>query len=199
MDTAPSIFDSNEYFNVSFESLKLWEENLIDYSFEDCSFHSCQFEKVSFSCSIFTSCEFINCSFLMCDIGHTTLNGAHFNDSRIIGLNFSECNSFAFSPYFYKCILDSNIFFNNDFVKGKFIECKIKDIDFIECNFKSASFAKSSFSAVIFSKCDLEKADFLGAKDYSVDPFNNNLKNAKFDLPEAQSFLSFLDIKIVDD
>lgn len=43
---------------------------------------------------------------------------------------------------------------------------------------------------------NLMEADFSDAKNYSINPFNNKLKNAKFSKTKVYSLLNFLDIII---
>lgn len=63
--------------------------------------------------------------------------------------------------------------------------------DFSERDFRNTDFEKS-----IFSKTNLYKVNFKGAKNYYIDIKNNNIKKAKFSLPEALSLLDTLDIEI---
>ena len=180
-----------EFEKVSFDNLVL--EN---HTFEDCRFISCSFAHISLKEASFISCEFDACSLTLCDMKFATLNGVVFRNCRLIGLNYTECNSFGFSPEYYDCVLDTNMFFENNLSKCAFEGCTLKNTDFINCNLKEASFRKSTFDAVLFEKANLEKTIFLEARDYRIDPFGNKLKGAKFDLPEAQSFLGYLGIKL---
>lgn len=41
-------------------------------------------------------------------------------------------------------------------------------------------------------------ANFIGARNYAIDPTQNTLKKAKFSLPEAMSLLRSLDIELID-
>jgi hypothetical protein len=48
----------------------------------------------------------------------------------------------------------------------------------------------------MFHQCNLEKADFRKAEGYSIDFRINRIASARFNLPEAGSFLGFLGIRI---
>lgn len=67
----------------------------------------------------------------------------------------------------------------------------------MNCNVSESSFEGTSFDKTSFHECNLSKADFSSAKNYSINPSENIIKNALFSLPEAQSFLEYLNIKII--
>ena len=48
----------------------------------------------------------------------------------------------------------------------------------------------------LFHNCDLSRSDFSGALNYSIDVRTNQVKQAKFSLPEAIALLQALDIRI---
>ncbi|MBN2511118.1 MAG: pentapeptide repeat-containing protein [Spirochaetales bacterium] len=193
---AEQTLNSNDYHEcLEFDKVYFDSLMLESHSFEDCIFISCSFNHVSLKETSFISCTFEACSFTLCEMKHTTLNGAAFLRCRIIGLKFTDCSSFAFSPEFRESILDSNMFFENNLHKCIIEGCTIRNTDFIHCNLKEASFKGSVFDTVLFEKTNLEKSVFLEAKNYTIDPFGNKLKGAVFDLPEAQSFLGYLGIR----
>ena len=47
-----------------------------------------------------------------------------------------------------------------------------------------------------FSKTNLSGADFRGARNYYIDVRNNNVKKARFALPEAMSLLGSFEVII---
>ena len=179
-----------------YDSVRFEDYEIADHIFEDCEFRSCLFTKTSFRGTAFISCTFTGSTLMMCDLTNTSLNEVVFKECKIAGLNFTDCNKFAFKPEFLGCVLDADMFYGNNLRKAGFENCRLKNTDFIECNLNEGSFRKSEFAAVTFQNCNLEKAVFLEAKNYSIDPSTNRLKKAKFDLPEAQSFLAFLGIDL---
>lgn len=80
--------------------------------------------------------------------------------------------------------------------KSKIINCKIKNSYFTDTDFRESDFSGTCFEKVIFHNCNLEKSDFRTASGYEIDPGDNKIKNSKYRLPEALSFLGFLGIKI---
>jgi len=179
-----------------FESVSFAGRDLAGHTFEDCVFSSCHFIEVPLARVAFVSCAFRQSELSLVKIENTTLNSVRFEGCKLIGLNFADCNKFGFLPDFSDCLLDSSVFYSNCLKKGRFLECTIRNCDFIECDMREADFSDSTLESSTFQKCNLEKADFRSSSDYSIDPLTNRLSKARFTLPEAQSFLGFLGIKI---
>jgi uncharacterized protein YjbI with pentapeptide repeats len=66
----------------------------------------------------------------------------------------------------------------------------------VETNLKMAKFRETDLTGTFFRQCDLTEADFRGAKNYRFNPWENQMKNARFSTPEVLSFLSPLQILI---
>ncbi len=52
------------------------------------------------------------------------------------------------------------------------------------------------FYNCVFTNCDFTKADFSHAKNYSINPLINKIKNAKFAMPDAIRLLASFEVKI---
>ncbi|RLG90863.1 MAG: pentapeptide repeat-containing protein, partial [Thermoprotei archaeon] len=57
---------------------------------------------------------------------------------------------------------------------------------FKQCNLQNST----------FHNCNLARADFSGAREYSFSPVNNKIRDAKFNFPEVVELLRFFQIKI---
>jgi len=79
---------------------------------------------------------------------------------------------------------------------GEFLECIIRENDFINTNLTGSDFSDSDLQASKFQNTNLEKTNFVGAKNYYIDPTQNKLKKAKFSQPEVLSLLARFEIKI---
>lgn len=188
------ILEYNE--EVEYKSIDFSNYELADYTFDNCQFISCKFNELSLHSSAFSSCCFKGCELVLTSLINTRLTDVTFIASKIMGIDFSVCNDFGLSFEFRESIMDSIVIFGKKLRKTKMIECQIKNSDFTDMDFKEADFSKSTFENVVFHNCQLEKADFRSSQGYAIDPGTNRLKNARFSLPEAQSFLGFLGIKI---
>ncbi|HNY18090.1 MAG TPA: pentapeptide repeat-containing protein [Treponemataceae bacterium] len=188
---------SDDYHaGLRFEGVDFSGLALADHTFEDCAFLSCRFKELSLARVGFISCAFENCELVLVKLENATLNTVDFRKSKLVGVNFSDCNKFGFLPAFDDCLLESAVFFANCLKKARFIKSSIRNSDFIEADLRDACFDGSSLEGTTFQKCNLERADFREAFDYSIDPANNRLVHARFKLPEAQSFLGFLGIEL---
>jgi fluoroquinolone resistance protein len=185
--------DSQTYSSVIFNKY-----DLTGHTFENCIFESCHFIEMPLSDVKFLTCSFSNSELVSVKIDQAILNTIDFIDCKIMGLNFGKCGKFGFFLKFKNCIIENTVFESNNLKKGEFKNCSIRFSDFSECDIREADFTGTEFERTTFHQCNLEKTDFRTARNYTIDPFNNKIKKAKFSLPEAQSFLGFLNIDIKD-
>jgi len=197
-NTDTDILTDEYYDGARFHSIDFTEDKLADRSFEKCTFISCHFREIPLNRTVFCSCVFIECEIVLTKLNAITLNGVEFQSCKIMGVNFTDCNDFGFSPEFTKCIVNSSSFYGKSLRKRKFTGCRLIDCDFTNCDIREADYSDTTFEKVIFHNCNLEKADFRTSHGYAIDPFTNKIKKARFTLPEAQSFLSFIGVSIED-
>ena len=74
---------------------------------------------------------------------------------------------------------------------------KLKESHFTDTALSGADFSHVDLSGTTFHECDLSKADFSTATHYDIDPQTNNIKQAKFSLPEAVGLLRGFEVVIV--
>ena len=74
---------------------------------------------------------------------------------------------------------------------------KLKECYFTNTCLNGADFGSVDLSGTLFHNCDLCKADFSSAINYTIDPQTNKIKKAKFSLPEAMGLLRSFEIDIV--
>ena len=146
----------------------------------------------------FRDCTFNKCQIILVILKNTMFSDIQINESKVQGIDFSECNNISFSIDFHKSILDSVVMFEKNLKRTKYIDCVIKNTDFDNCEMKSCNFSGTKFETTSFHNCDLEKCDFSKAAGYQIDPVTNKQKDAMFSIPEVLSFLGYLKIKIVD-
>jgi fluoroquinolone resistance protein len=184
--------ENTKYTSINFSEHSLGD----DYLFENCLFVSCKFNSITINKINFCSCIFHECEFILTKLNNTTLNGVKFINCKLMGINFSDCNDFALFMEFDESILDYIVVFGKNLKKTSMIKCHVRNSDFTETDFREADFSGTTFEKTTFHNCNLEKSDFRTSSGYEIDPAANKIKNAKFSLPEAQSFLGFLGIKL---
>ena len=75
--------------------------------------------------------------------------------------------------------MDYCTFFGTKLNKTVFKKCSLRETDFTEANLSMAQFPESDLLGTIFSNTNLEKTDFRGATNLSIDPQYNKMKGAK--------------------
>ncbi len=82
-------------------------------------------------------------------------------------------------------------------MKGsKFSNCRLIEVDFTESGLEGVSFDGCNLSGSVFQMSNLEKANFVGAQGYIIDPSNNRMKGAKFSQDGLAGLLTTFGIHI---
>lgn len=155
-------------------------KKLRNREFIRCEFIGCDFNKSDLKGNAFEDCSFKQCNFTMADVDNVGFRNAIFVDCKILGLDFTRCNTFAFSFSFTDCYLDYSIFYGTKLRKTVFKNCSLKDVEFSEADLTGSSFENCDLSATRFANTNLEKVDFSTAQNFAIDPESNKLKKAKF-------------------
>jgi len=197
------INDSQHYYqNLNFKDINLSLKTIEAKEFDNCTFSACNFTETKFQ-----KCKFYECTFNKCNLSlMTVLNSSFFDivfeNSKAIGINWSNAawpRIKVNSPLqFYKCVLNYSSFFGLCLREIIIVECNAEEVDFREADCTNATFTHTDFTKSLFSKTNLTKADFTEATNYNIDVFLNEIKKAKFSLPEATSLLRSLDIELID-
>ncbi len=73
--------------------------------------------------------------------------------------------------------------------KTGFEGCEVLECDFFETNLEGANFNKADLKGSVFENTNLTKASFVNAVNYEINPNLNEVKSAKFSMPEVLSLL----------
>lgn len=180
----------------TFENVDYTEKDLSEREFINCSFINCDFSKSNLSNNDFVDCQFERCNFTMAVLDKSTLSKVYFSHCKILGVNFSKCNSLLFSVDFQHCALDYSSFFRRKMKKTKFKDCSLKDVDFEEADLTSSVFDHCDLSNTGFKLSILEKVDFRTSRNYIIDLDLNKVKKAKFHYMGIVGLLAKYDIDI---
>lgn len=178
------ILDQN-FENTDFSQIEKGE-------YENCIFRNCNFEYADLSGFSFNDCGNLS----MAKLVSTAFRNVIFKECKMFGLHFDDCNEFGLSFKFDGCSLNNSIFYKTSIKKTSFKNSKLIEVDFAECDLSNAIFNNCDFSGSVFDNTNLEKADFRTSVNYSIDPFLNRLKKAKFSLSEVYGLLHKFDIEI---
>ncbi|WP_177761962.1 pentapeptide repeat-containing protein [Flavobacterium sp. I3-2] len=164
--------------------------------YESCIFESGDFTKHNLIGFVFIDCVFLNSNFNMVEVGNTSFKQVKFIDCKMLGVRFDTCNPFLFEAIFENCYLNLASFYKMKIRKAVFKNCNLVETDFTEAHLMESDFSESNLFRAIFKQTNLVKANFNSAKDYTIDPDNNDIKKAKFSIPGVFGLLDKYNIVI---
>jgi fluoroquinolone resistance protein len=196
------ISPKSDYTDQVFEDLRQEHDRVDSSEFQDCVFIRCVFTE-----TVFQKCRFVNCVFQQCDLSlmgmeESSFSSVRFEDSKVIGINWAQADWTLYrrreSLEFYRCAISHSTFIGLRLPGIQIQECVAADVDFREADLSGANFAGTDLVKSMFGQTNLSKADLSRARNYALDPSKNNLKQAKFSLPEAMALLYALDIILTE-
>ncbi len=119
-----------------------------------------------------------------------------FNDCKLLGVLFENCNDFLFEVEFTNSILNVSSFFKLNMKNTNFKNCTLKEVDFSQCNLSASSFENCDLEKAVFDRTILDKADFRTSFNFSIDPTKNQMKRAKFTNLNLAGLLDSFDLDI---
>jgi fluoroquinolone resistance protein len=126
-----------------------------------------------------------------------------FTDTKLISVNWTEATWPRIRRQgllqFDNCVLNHSTFIGLSLQKCTMNKCLAKNVDFREADLSEADLSHTDFSESLFGQTNLIGADFRHAVNYTIDPGSNQIRKAKFTMPEATSLLYCMDIQLEDD
>lgn len=191
-----------EFISEKFNGLVLVEEALSAKEFDDCTFEACDFTEATLKNCKFIDCHFINCNLSLVKLAYSQFRDVVFEKCKLIGVDWTNAywpRLMLTAPIeFTQCLLNNSSFFKLTLQGLVMQECKAHGVDFREGNFCEANFAFTDLTHSLFGNTNLNDANFTNASNYTIDVYQNQLKNAKFCRLEAVSLLDSLGIELVD-
>jgi len=183
--------DSN---NRSYQGEDYTDASLSGREYNGCTFRGCNFSQTDLSASAFDGCRFIECNLSNPVIKNARFLDCAFDGCKLLGLNFCYCKQLSFD-----LIVKNSRLLNCNFSGLKMKKSAFTDSILEECYFEDTflvevDFSRTAFRSTLFHHCDLQKADFTDADGYAVNPLNNKLQKAVFNLPGALSLLGYFNI-----
>lgn len=180
----------------TFDRINFNEKLLQKGEYDACNFINCDFSNTDLSEILFTDCKFISCNLSLAKLENTAFRECQFKDSKMIGLNFDNCNKFGLSFVFNNCSLNHSSFYKTKIIKTIFKNSQLQEIDFTECDLTSSLFDNCDLLRTVFNNTIIEKVDFRTSFNYSIDPEINRIKKSKFSLIGVKGLLNKYDINI---
>ena len=76
------------------------------------------------------------------------------------------------------------------------INCKAHEADFRGANISNSDLSGTDFLNAQFNSTNLSQSDIRKSTNYNISPTENNIRKAKFSLPEVIGLLNFCEIEI---
>lgn len=199
---ADHVLSEREYDDESLADLDLVGATLDGIRFRDCSFTRCNFSEATLARCRFSDCEFQDCNLSLAVLTGSGFDGTRFTDCKMVGINWTKAHwprlRTAKAWVFKRCVLNDSSFFGLDLREFALIDCRAIDVDFTDANGEDADFSDTDLRDSVFARTRLVGANFSGAQNYRIDIFNNDIKRARFSLPEAVALLDSLDVELQD-
>lgn len=194
--------EKSEYFSEIFEGIDCSNMELNAIEFDGCTFNRCSFNEATFRHCRFVDCEFNHCNLSLMNVDYSSFSDVSFNDSKVIGVDWTRASwqrlVFNAPIKFKECLLNDSSFYGLVLNEILIENCKAIHVEFGEADLSAASFINTDLLHSTFSQTNISGADFSGATNYTIDIYNNNIKNAKFSRFESIGLLESLDIELVD-
>jgi uncharacterized protein YjbI with pentapeptide repeats len=181
---------------LNYENTRFQDKVLDTGDYENCTFTNCDFSNSDFSDLNFIECEFKGCNLSLTKLINTSFKETKFINCKLLGLHFEDCNKLIFSFEFDGCTLDLCSYNKLNLKKTRFRNSKVTEVDFTETDLRDSSFINCDLQRTIFKNTNLEGVDFRTSFNYSIDPYLNRIKKAKFSLSGITGLLDKFDIEI---
>ncbi|WP_167618243.1 pentapeptide repeat-containing protein [Maribellus sediminis] len=185
------------YFcDETYKGIDFTADDVQPADYENCEFVDCIFAGIDLQDFSFEDCSFKSCDFSNAGIQNTAFKNVRFSSCKLIGLQFDTCNPFLLAFSFDSCILNYASFYQLKIPGTSFTNCMLLETDFTETDLSKATFKGCNLGGAMFGNTKLEKADFSGSIDIVLDPDQNHLTGASFDLNCLPGLLQKFGIKI---
>ncbi len=185
-----------DYDDVVWSQVDFSSQRLEDTTFSACTFEGCDFSGVALRGTRFEGCRFVECNLSNTVLDHARFDGVALESCKLVGLNFGLADTLIFEVSLVKCLLRYVNFSQIRWKKAVVRDCEASESDFRGAQLAGADFRGTKFRGCRFHAADLPQADFTGAEGYDLDLRTENLKKAKFSLPEALNLLAPFDLEV---
>jgi fluoroquinolone resistance protein len=182
--------------NQTFEKIDFTSNTINVDEYDACIFQSCNFENQNLDNFTFIDCEFIDCNLSLIKATNTAFKTVKFSNCKLLGVDFSQCNTFLLNMNFESCVMNLTSFYQLKIKQKVFNNCSLNEADFSETDLSESNFNNCDLKRAIFNRSVLIKTDFTSALNFSIDPETNKIKGAKFSKNNLVGLLTKYQLKI---
>lgn len=187
------LFQENKFVHQDFTI-----EPLPPGDYESCIFTSCRFSASNLKGLRFFDCRFVSCDLSMVELEKSAWRNCFFEECKMLGLRFDQCNPLGFSVSFKRCQLDHSLFIKLKMRKTIFRDCRLHHVDFSSCDLGESDFGGSDLLSAVFYQTNLEKSCFVNTFNLQMDPESNRIRKARFSSGALPGLLAKYQLEIVD-
>ncbi|STX81368.1 Uncharacterized protein conserved in bacteria [Legionella busanensis] len=195
-----NIFTQSEFYNLTFSDLRLERSEINNKVFENCKFEKTNFNEAKLIGCKFVDCEFLSCNLSAAQIINSSFSDTVFSESKLMGINWTKAKwpliRLTSPVQFYRSNISYSSFYGLDLKEIILEECIAHDVDFREGNFSKGNFMLNDFERSLFLHTNLNSTSFIDATNYSINPTENDIRKAKFSIPEVLYLLRSFQIEI---
>ena len=174
-----------------------FKEALKKGSYEECTFKQIDLSTQDLSEFKFISCEFVECNLSNAKLLDTSIQECEFHNSKLLGLQFEDCKDFNFGASFKDCQLNHATFFQLNLSNSSFNACELHEVEFAEADMSSIALKNCDLLNANFDRTNLEKADFSGSINITIDPEINQIRGAKIPADQLIGLLAKYGVEVV--
>jgi fluoroquinolone resistance protein len=196
-----TVFDQPEYQDQKFSRVQAASARVEKVDFHNCTFTDCTLSEAQFNGCRFYECTFKKCDLSLIQVKNCAFVSTRFEDCKVIGVNWTDAVWEGKAPRkidFLNANISYSTFIHVKLPGVQINGCTAQDVDFAEADLTGADCRDTDFSESRFLHTNLTKVDFMGARNYSISPALNTIKQAKFALPEAISLLRQMEIVLIE-
>jgi fluoroquinolone resistance protein len=156
----------------------------------------CWFERATLTGADLRRTMLDDVTFYECDLSSVKLAGASlaevvFRGCKLLGVDWSNVTrSLIGQPLvFERCQLDFGIFQGMNLRASTFRDCSAREVELTGADLGEATFHGCDLDRARFAATRLVDADLTGARNYELDPRENDVRGLKVDLPEGAALL----------
>lgn len=187
------------YFeDIDYQHINLLEQPLPKGTYENCTFTNCDAQGFDFSHFRFIDCTFHNCNLSLVKVRDTQLQHIHFEQCKMLGIQFDAVNTFGFKIAMKSCLLRHASFYELNLTNANIEHCDLEETDWTKANLTKATLSHCNLYLAHFDQTNLTQTNFSGSYNLAINPNTNYLKKTIFDSENALGLLKALDIIIKD-
>ncbi|HEY1480010.1 MAG TPA: pentapeptide repeat-containing protein [Gaiellales bacterium] len=192
------LHDETELELGSLTGIALAGASLVGKRFTTCRFERCTLTGADLGGITLDDVELVDCDLSSVRLIDARLSDVVFRRCKLLGVDWSTvARSLIGQPYvFEECQLDFGVFRGANLRGSAFHDCSAREVDFTSSDLGNATFAGSDLDRARFATTRLVGASLVGARNYELDPRENDVRDLCVAMPEGAALLRVFGIAV---